>query len=240
MAERIPTETDEETPTDRAPPSPDLAAFLARLADAVGSDVGERELVALVLSAENPLVRADPRWSLVLDLLGPKRDAWLRVADAAAELDLTHDAVLKAIRAGLLVAQKRGGGWWVDPASIATYRDRVVRRGRHRAPEGPALVVRCGNREGASLSVKARETVKTGKSGRYGVELEVPSFERAAVSISGREGERKFRRMLVLEPSEDEYTFEFAPFFVRGRARVAREVEGLAAAAKAWREFEPE
>ena len=125
----------------------------------------------------------------------------------------------------------------VDPQTVDTYRDRVKRRGPR--PE-PALRIRMGNRAGASFRVKAPglEVVQTTKleGGGKTIDAVVPRFERAAIAFSGK----KVNRMFVLEPADEEDSFTFEDFEIRGRYRVVEKINDPEEASKRFRSFRAE
>lgn len=163
----------------------------------------------------------------------------------------------KAIDAGHLDAVRRGRAYLIDPASVATYRERVPRRapdagkgvqGRahsrdpddrtERAPTEPALLVRIGNKPGGSFRLKAPELVKTSQRGNV-IDGFVPMFRRAAICFSGKQS----NRMFVLEPDDEvdePREFEIGGFFVHGRFRIARKVNDPRRAAEDFRAFTAE
>ncbi|HHH30585.1 MAG TPA: DNA-binding protein [Polyangiaceae bacterium] len=158
-------------------PSKQLARFIGRLNEAVNDpDVGADEMTDLVYGPDNPLLGpstsalperrsvsletlADPTWHMMLDLLEAKRIAiaeaspTMRLEHAGELLGITPDAVRKAAIAGHLDGEKHGNRWYVSPGSVATYRERVRRRGPR--PNATPLLIRCGSVKGASLSVKS-------------------------------------------------------------------------------------
>lgn len=215
------------------------SAFLARVEEAADDPaLGVPELVSLILSDDNPLL-ADPAWQRVLALLERKRGGEsLSAAQAAEEMGLTLDAVYKAIRAGRLAATKHGGGWAIDRASAASYRDRVA-GGRGR-PSTPALVVRRGSEPGRSLRLKAPTWEETGRPAPNIVEGVVPRFERAAVCFSEKSaGGRKSNRVFVLEPADELNEYTHGSFFIRGHYSVRAKENNAAEAARMFAEFEP-
>lgn len=244
-------------------PSGELARFLARVVDATNDPrKSEAQLVELIYGRENPLLDqtifpargavtkatfANPVYHVMLDLLDQKRvqtgaldpaaaagQFSVTVTEAAAQLEVSDSAVRQAIKAGHLAAVKRGSQHLIDPASIATYRDRVRRRGPQ--PE-PALRVRMGNRKGASLRVKAAGLQLVSKEDLEGggqlIEAVVPNFERVAVAFSGK----KTNRMFVLEPGDEADFFDFADFRIEGRYRVVEKVNDPETASKRFRAF---
>jgi len=254
------------------PAEDDLAQFLERVRDAADDpEVDVDGMTALIYSADNPLLGpsaspvaapergtasaetwASPSWHVMLDLLEAKRISVaettpsLRLAEAGELLDLTEDAVRKAILAGTLDGQKRANRWYVTPGSVATYRDRVLRRGRW--PSSTPLRFRAGREGGFSMAVKSLEK-GTKKRVRQGVvEVTLPEYERVVVRLRWQDGEgRKARRVLVLEhdPSAEPYRYDWPPnkdgpgFFIEGRFRIVDKINNPAKASAAWREIKP-
>lgn len=252
-------------------PSADVAAFVARATRAAHDPaVTETQLTELVYGRDNPIldqtifpgrgavtkaVMANPVYHVLLDLLDAKRIQTraldpgaanaafsMTVAEAAAELGISESAVRQAIAAKHLASTKRGNVHLIDPQSIATYRERVVRRGptpkESATPEqsSPALRVRMGNSPGESLMFKAigpNSRITTTRVAPRIVEGSVPSFTRAAIKFGGKTGQRMF----VLEPSDDENEFALGQFFIRGRYRVAEKINNSAEAAERWLTF---
>lgn len=210
---------------------------------------------------ENPIYR------VLLDLLDQKRvidgkldvakaaEAYtLSVADAAKRLEMSPGAVRQAIQAGNLAAWKKGATYFLEPRSVDTYRSRVARRGPSAAssaterrpavspsdvvpsePAGSAFALRArmGSATGWSFRLKAPhiEIVETDGHARVGV---VSSFERAAIAFSGK----KVNRFFVLEPADEPFRYDFGPFFIEGRFRVAEKVNNAQEASERFKAFE--
>lgn len=242
-------------------PEGELARFFARVVDAAHDPrVSEGQMVELIYGSENPMldqtifegrgavtreVFDDPLYHVMLDLLDQKRVAMgtldperaagrytMTAAEAAEELDMTPGAVRQAIAAKRLDAWKKGGRYLLDPHSVATYRDHVVRRG---PKPRPALEARIGNVPGASMKLKANGKEEVGRAGKRVVDVVVPRFERAAVAFSG-EGHN---RTLIIESADEDGEIEYGPFWVRGRFRVVEEESRPRAAATLYKAIEP-
>jgi len=231
-------------------------------------------MVELVYGADNPLLDpsssspialphrgtataetwADPTWHVMLDLLEAKRVAVaettpsLLLEEAGELLDLTPDAVRKAVLVETLDGEKRGNRWYVTPASVVTYRDRVLRRGRW--PATP-LRFRCGNRSGCAMDVRTKDKPRRIRRARQGVaEWEVDDFERVLVRLrETRDNGSKMRRVLVLEsdPTAEPFTYWWPDheqggkrwFFIEGRFSIVEKYNKTAEAAAAWNELQP-
>jgi excisionase family DNA binding protein len=245
-------------------PTPDVAAFLARVKrDAHDPAVTEAQLSELVYGRENPVldqtvfpgrgavtkaVHANPVWHVMQDLLDAKRvqtgrlDAGavnaafaLTVSEAAARLGITEGAVRQAITSEKLAAVKRGSAYFIDPASVETYRARVKRRGPRAEP---ALEARIGNAPGASFMVKADEEIETcpvegAPKGARVFDAKLARFTRAAVKFGGKTGQRMF----VIERGDEPNEFALGPFWIRGRYRVVEKINNPAEAAARWKAF---
>lgn len=257
-------------------PEPDgeLAPFLERVREAAGDPaIATVAMVELIYGADNPLLAprssspvalphrgtataqtwANPVWHVMLDLLEAKRiavveaTASLRLEEAGELLNLTPDAVRKAVLVENLTGEKRGNRWYVTPGSVATYRDRVLRRGRR--PATP-LRYRCGSASDYGMDVKTAEEPRFVRRVRKGVtEFELDDFERVLVRLRRKRADgTKTQRVLVLEadPTVEPFRFRWpttgaAPgFFVEGRFRDVKKVNNPAEARAAWRELQPE
>jgi len=255
---------------DYPAPSEQLARFLDRVTEAANDPAIEAgEMTDLIYGPDNPLLGpstsalperrsvsretwANPTWHMMLDLLEAKRIAvaesssTMSLEEAGALLGITEDAVRKAAIAGTLDGEKRANRWYVTPGSVATYRDRVRRRGRW--PATP-LLIRCGTENGYSLKTKTAKPGTKKRVRRHVVDVTISDFERMLIRLrwTNAKGERT-RRVLVLEPdpSTEPWTFTWPPrsdgkplFFIKGRFRFAEKFNNPAKAAAAWKEIEP-
>ena len=138
-------------------PSGEIAAWLERVKRAAyDPSVSEAQLTKLVYSPENPIldptvlpargavtraVAASPLYRVMLDLLDVKRAQTgaldlraanarfsIGVGQAAQRLATSEDAVRRAIAARHLAAVCRDGVHLIDPATVETYRERLVGR----------------------------------------------------------------------------------------------------------------
>lgn len=187
----------------------------------------------------------------------------LSVAEAAQRLDMSPGAVRQAIQAGKLAAWKKGSTYFLEPRSVDTYRSRVARRGpspassaTERRPsaapslspsdvvpsesvpsgldgEAPALRARMGSATGFSFRVKAPDLEIVEKDGHARVGV-VSKFERAAIAFSGK----TVNRFFVLEPADEPFRYDFGPFFIEGRFRVAEKVNNAQEASARFKAFE--
>ncbi len=261
---------------DYPEPDDELASFLDRVREAASDpDIAIAAMVELIYGADNPLLDpsssspialpqrgtataetwVDPAWHVMLDLLEAKRifvvenTASLRLEEAGELLDLTPDAVRKAVLAETLDGEKRGNRWYVTPASVATYRDRVLRRGRW--PATP-LRYRCGHADGNhAFDVKAKGPRKVRQVRRGVSEWEVDDFERVIVRQRWKDPDdgRRRHRVLVLVPAPAKEPFRFCwppkkpkkgvQFFVEGRFEIEQKFNSSAAAGEVWDELEP-
>jgi excisionase family DNA binding protein len=240
-------------------PAPEVAAFLARVVEAVHDPtVTEATLTELVYGKANPLldqtilphhgvvtkaVFADPVYHVILDLLGRKRattgrldvakaleEYTVTVTEAARQLGVHPSAVRQAIQQHRLDAVKRGGVHLLRPSSVESYR--VSRRGPRPAP---ALAACVGNVPGASCRIKIRGgALEVEERDSATVTGSVARFERVAVLTSTGANQRLF----VLEPADEQDQLAFPPFWVRGRFRVVAHENNARRARDAWKAFE--
>lgn len=235
------------------------AAFLARAqAIASDKKRSVDELVALVYGAENPILERRPQGSgrsevtratlehpvyLVLcDLLDRKEAAaagltaaelaapyTVTVAEAAAQLGISVDAVRKAIAARRLPAWVKGSQYYLDPETFELLGE-VGKRGPTPAKVAP-LRVRAGFNGSAKLEVKAPgEPIG---SARAVVEGTISRWRRVGV-VTGAVGRLRF---FELVPDDQEEEITLGELFVRGRFKIARKENNAARARAAWEEF---
>lgn len=250
-------------------PSPDVAAYLARVRDAANDPrVSESELVEFVYSKDNPVldatlmpgrgavtkaVFADPVYQVMHDLLYAKRlqmegaaassptppREGVSVADAARQLGMSASAVRQAIARGDLEATKVRGAHSINPASVESYRDRVTRRG---PSAEPALRVRMGNCPGKSFRVKVLGTpMRLGEKEKLeGGGFVLPGeVARFDRATISITGERT-HRVFRLAPAETENRFEWGPFSIEGRYRVTEKLNQPDVASDAWKVIRPD
>jgi excisionase family DNA binding protein len=233
--------------------TPQVRAFLERVS-AASQDmrVGVPELTRLVWGPENPLMdtkilpgRAmatestynDPAFRLMLDLISRKRIAvgtldieaavaryTLTVPEAAERLGIHQTSIRQAIKSGKLAAWKNGGTFFLDPASVESYR--VSKRGARATWRHP-LSVRFGTQGDAMFLVKWKvfdiddadhllaNRVKLADGTQEGV---IPQWG-VAVVLTGIKSKGSYR-CFELTPIDDDRNFtdeiEFQGFYVRG------------------------
>ena len=239
------------------PPDGATAAFLAQLRDAAHDDrVSWSELTDRIYGVDNPImdttifdgkgavtpsVFRNPLYRVMTDLLWRKQVVEFRidttrlaepgtvdVAAAAELLGMDGEAVLRAIHQGGLEAWALGDSYRVSRASVDSYRDL------------PALRAWVGSEPGRSLRLRATDTRKLGKKASI-VELEVQSFERAAIATTRRNPitGSKTLQVFLLEPATERSRFEWGGLGLEGRFRVVRRITHPRDAAEAWRAFRP-
>jgi excisionase family DNA binding protein len=246
-------------------PANELGWFLARVSAAVDDpSLPYLPLVEYVYSTRNPMLvpgrregrgvatletYRSPVFHMILDLLERKRlqpvqiesetverPPSMSVAEAAAALGISPDAVRRAARAGNLTAVKLGNTFTIDALSVQTYRDRVGRRG---PKSDTALDIRMGSEPGRSMQVKAPNLTIIGKDKGL-VDAHCPRFELAAIKVSGvRKPGEKYARMFVLEPAAEPYEHKLGPFYVRGNFVVSKKINNPAEASRTFADFEP-
>jgi hypothetical protein len=252
-------------------PAPDVAKFLARIEEAAEDPrVREDAMIALVYSTENPIleqgkfegrgavtkaVLANPLYRVLLDLLEHKRVALgkvtpdqlgaaftMTVAEAARELDITPDAVLRAIRAKRIAAVKKPTGYLADPRSVQSYRETRARGGMERAPD---LRIVFGSAPGKSWRVRFDDlAIESSQERKDGTKLKIGSVAsfvgKGAICFSEtkRDG-TKLNRFFLIEPARrvSRYPTEGGPFYVEGLFRVAETENDPQKAAKAFAAF---
>jgi excisionase family DNA binding protein len=280
-----------------ARPAGELASFLSRVSLAAHDPtVTEAGLTELIYGKENPLLDqsifpgrgavtkatlANPVYHVMLDLLDAKRVQagtlsksateaafTMTVSEAAETLGISPGAVRQALEAKRLAGVKRGPSYFLDPRSVATYRDRVVRRGPEAKHEPPSVPIEPGSGAGKTSDVlagmiadaagaiasTAALVARVGNVEGKSFRIKAPGFieterhgkhviegkvdELASTAAVTFSGESGMR-MFFLEPAETENEFTFGPFFVRGRYRVSKKINNPAQAAAEWKRFEP-
>lgn len=241
-------------------PAGSLGAFLARAQQAAGDpNVSEDALTLLIYGPENPLldhallpgrsmVTAEtlkhPLYPVLLDLLGRKRVALgtldvdaaaarytLPVTEAAERLGIHPSAVRQAITARRLPAWKKGGQYFLDPASVASFQ--VARRG-----PPPRIQVRCGKADGVAFRVKYPGDLEHFRSPVPGVsEGQLASWKRIGVIFTNKANKSQY---FVLEPGGEDNEVKHGSFYVRGRFAVTEKVHNSQKAVEAWDAFTAE
>lgn len=242
-------------------PTGKLATFLRR-AQAAAEDpkVTEDDLVALLYSAENPLLSpglvpgrgvvtketlANPVYRVLQDLLFRKHVAERKVdvqaladrhtltpSEVAERLGVHVSAVRQAIQAQRLPAWVKDGRLYIDPRALDAFE--LVRAGPK--AQGRPLTICAGSSPGTSFRVKhpgARELERKGRA----VVSQVEEWSRVAV-LSGGEGRHRF---FELEPvASGEERIKLGEFYVEGPFRIVKKINNPREAREAYKVFEPE
>lgn len=87
------------------------------------------------------------------------------------------------------------------------------------------------------MRLKALEKREVGRAGKRVVDVEVPSFVRAAVTYSGQQ---RSCRTFIIEPAARPKELTFGPFYVRGKFKVVEEADHPREASELFKAFEPE
>lgn len=263
--------------------------FLSRVrAAAQDPAIDETEIDSLVWGVENPVLTihpetgspvvdreafARPAFQVMLDLVDQKRVLLgsldpaaaaarytMRVREAADKLGIHTATVRHAIKSKRLAAWKKGATYYLDPASVDSYK--VSTRGARaetQFSQGPRVAVQFSSGErtdrppgaiwyregtvgdfflrikGALLSdtrgTKPTDPIKAG--------MVPPPWKRLAVQ-TGKKGENKYR-FFILEPEIQQggrdKVLSFAGFHVRGDFRVVEKVNNPREALEKWKAF---
>jgi excisionase family DNA binding protein len=241
-----------------ATPPPQVEDYLAQVRSAAQDpDVALGELVDLIYSSENPLLDSGvipgrgvvtreaydhPVFQIMLDQISIKRIQLgqldierdserfsMSASEAAEQLGVSVSAIRQAIYSDKLAAQKKGGEWRIDPASVDAYE--VSNRG----PAKPLEVV-MGGIPGYSLSVKCDGELVRTASGPDGET--VGEFRRwSSASIKSVDKSRDTVLFWELVPGPAENEIENGRLYVRGRFKVRRKVNDKDAALEAFSRF---
>jgi hypothetical protein len=245
-------------------PTGDLAAYWDRLQrDAADPTVSHDALLALLYHADNPLLdrtlmpgrgsvtRAvidNPLYQAMTDLLGRKQvqlgqldletagaPYTVTLAEAAEELGLSSTAARQAIDSYRLAGWKKGGVWFIHPASVEAYKH---------ANYGPAIKPRTGERlevrmgtvgSGETLKLKYPAGEMEKEAGHVHTGHLTAGWRRVGVLTTSGPTTRFF----ALEPAEEMGAIELGGFYVRGRFRRAATENSSAKARLAWKAFTP-
>lgn len=236
----------------------EVDAFLKRVRAAVDdAAVSGAELLALVYSAENPIldtsfpgrprvtkaVLENPVYDVLQDLIFRKDVAESRmdveqiaarysvtVQEAAKELGVQPSSIIRAIQAKRLASWMKDGRHYVDPAALEQL-EGVGRRGPKPAIVAP-LEYRVGRDEDRMVRIRLPGDAEP-DSKLAPVEGSVDRWRRVGV-LHGNRGKLRF---FVLEPDAGENEIRLEGLYVRGRFRVVERVMRSLDAQKAWAAF---
>jgi hypothetical protein len=245
-------------------PTGELGSYWERLQrDAADPTVSHDALLALLYHPDNPLLdrnlmpgrgsvtRAvidNPLYQAMTDLLGRKQvqlgqldlatagaPYTVTLAEAAEELGLSSTAARQAIDSYRLAGWKKGGVWFIHPASIESYK--LGNYGPATKPKGgERLEVRMGaDGSGATLKIKYPAGAMEKEAGHIHTGHIPAGWRRVGVLTTSGPTPRFF----VLEPGDEIGAIELAGFYVRGRFRRAVTENNSAKARAAWKAFNP-
>ncbi len=249
-------------------PNAETAAFIKRVERAaLDPRVTHAELVGLVYGTENPILEqgrfeghgavtpatlANPVYAVLTDLLQAKRIGsgattalklkkafTMTVSEAKAILGMTAGGVRKAIESKYLTALKDGNQFLIDPRSVEQYALDRKPRGVNR---GPALTMEFGNAPGCSFRVKVKDLELGEESTGAGMKVRaasVDSFEQAAFSISGKTMNRAFFIEAADDPAAPRERYEHEGFWIEGRFKFVKTVNGAQKASETFKAFKP-
>lgn len=221
------------------------------------------ELIALVYGRGNPIldqtmfpergavtkaVLDNPVYQVLTDLLARKEAQergtnfervaakyTLSVAAAAEQLEVTEDAVRRAIRGRRLPAWVKEKAYFVNPDHLHLLGE-MGRRGTAPMQDEPLEVLAGYDAKHNTLQIKYRGgQLPNGGAIPYSEGGSIQRWREAAVITGGHDK----LRMFVIEPAELEAaaSIEWHGFYVRGKFKVSRKVNDSAAARKAWDGF---
>lgn len=245
-------------------PTGALAAYWERLQSAAADPaVSHDALLALVYHVDNPLLdrtlmpgrgsvtRAavdNPLYQAMADLISRKQvqlgELDLATAgapytatlqDAAEALGLSTTAARQAIDSYRLAGWKKGGIWFIHPASIESYK--LGNYGAAIKPKGgERLEIRMGvDGGGETLKLKYPAAEVEKEAGHVHSGNVAAGWRRVGVLTTSGPTTRFF----ALEPGDEMGTIELAGFYVRGRFRRAATENSSAKARVAWKAFKP-
>ncbi len=241
-------------------PEPNVEKFLKRVRAIVEDPKGKTDdVIALVFGLENPVLEQsmfpergavtkevldNPVYHVLSDLVARQylkasrqpvevlaKPYTLTVAEAAERKGVTPDAIRKAIRARRLPSWVKEGETYLNPRTLD-----LVEFGS-RGPvdaKTEALHARVGCTREAQFMIRHRKGIfPDGGTVPYSVEGDIKHWRRVAVLSGGHDR----IRMLVLEPSDEPFRFDFEGFFVEGKFTIVEKINSSAAARKAWEGF---
>lgn len=254
-------------------PLPKVEAFLAKLREMLGdARTTEQEMTGFAYGRDNPIldhtlfpgrgavtkeVLDDPVYHVITDLLARKnvaergadiekiaRGYTMTVAEAAAQLGITEQAVRKAIASRRLPSWVKDGQHFLHPKTVAAFE--IAPRGFKRETEGSeaerararradhTLAICIGHTEGKKLSIRAPTELTLERVEGNVQQGEVPNGWQTVGVLSGGDGKDRF---WLLEPASSPNEIVWGPFFVRGRFRVAEKVNNAEKARATWKDF---
>jgi hypothetical protein len=245
-------------------PAGALGAYWERLQQAAADPtVSHDALLALLYSVDNPLldrnlmpgrgsvtraVLDNPLYQAMTDLLGRKQvqlgqldlatagaPYTVTLAEAADALGLSSTAARQAIDTYRLAGWKKGGVWFIHPASLESYK--LANYGPALKPNtGERLEVRMGaDGSGETLKLKYPAGEMEKEAGHVHTGHIPAGWRRVGVLTTSGPTTRFF----ALEPGDEMGSIELAGFYVRGRFRRAATENSSAKARLAWKAFNP-
>lgn len=245
-------------------PTGDLAAYWERLKLAAEDPtVSHDALLGLLYNEGNPLLdrtlmpgrgsvtRAtldNPLYHAMTDLLGRKQTQLgaldletagapytVRLDEAAESLGLSITAARQAIDSHRLAGWKKGGIWFIHPASVESYK-----LGNYGPPlkprSGERLEVRMGaDDRGESLKIKYPAGEMEKEAGHVHTGHVPQGWRRVGVLTTSGPNTRFF----ALVPGDEMASVELGGFYVRGRFQRAATENASAKARVAWKAFKP-
>ncbi len=240
-------------------PDAKLEKFLKRVAALVDDrKATEDDIITLVYGRDNPIldhtlfpergavtreVLDNPVYSVLTDLIARKHAAvaglgaeqlgkrfTLTVAEAAAQAEVTKDAIRKAIAAKRLPSWVRDGQYFIDPKSLV-----ALRFGTRLPFESTPIEFRAGYN--ANLNAFLRVKAPDGEHPRDKSDPEdddtIPKWRRVGV-LCGGNGTLRF---FILEPGKEKRSLPWHGYEVAGKFDVVEKVNNKADARKAWEGF---
>ncbi len=245
-------------------PDPRTARFLARVQELVADPrTKENDIIGFAYGSENPMLLhvpggrsivtretlEHPSYLVLGDLLYRKRiqqtgmsaeEVAARytatVADAAAVLGVTPDAVRKRAREHKLPSWVKGGEYFFDPKSLATFA-----RGAERGPAAAGGALRCvaGGGWKSFLRVKAPGRAADPIGGSGAEEVTIRKWRRIAVQTGSERALRFYELEHDPAARASPETISFGKWHVDGPFRVVRKINNAREARHAWEAFRP-